>query len=51
MSTNLKMNEKHEACKELEGPRLYKIGVFAAMNHVTIKALRHYDEQGLLKPA
>lgn len=51
MSTNLKMNEKHEACKELVGPRLYKIGVFAAMNHVTIKALRHYDEQGLLKPA
>ena len=23
---------------------LYKIGMFAAMNHVTIKALRYYDE-------
>ena len=51
MVRNMKMNEKHEYCKGgLEPPRLYKIGMFAAMNHVTIKALRHYDEQGLLKP-
>lgn len=51
MVQNMKMNEKHEYCKDgLESPRLYKIGMFAAMNHVTIKALRHYDEQGLLKP-
>ena len=47
----MKMNEKHEYCNgNLEPPRLYKIGMFAAMNHVTIKALRYYDEQGLLKP-
>lgn len=46
----MKMNEKHEYCKEKEKPRLYKIGMFAAMNHVTIKTLRYYDEQGLLKP-
>ncbi len=31
--------------------KMYKIGMFAAMNHVTIKTLRHYDEQGLLIPA
>ena len=30
---------------------LYRIGVFAAMNHVTVKALRYYEEQGLLMPA
>lgn len=47
----MKMNEKHEYCKEnKEKPKLYKIGMFAAMNHVTIKTLRYYDEQGLLKP-
>lgn len=48
----MKMYEEHEYCKgEKEPPRLYKIGMFANMNHVTIKTLRHYDEQGLLKPA
>lgn len=47
----MKMYEQHEYCKEKEGPRLYKIGMFAALNHVTIKTLRYYDEQGLLKPA
>ena len=30
--------------------KLYKIGMFAQMNRVTIKALRHYDDIGLLKP-
>ncbi|MGL5675555.1 MAG: MerR family transcriptional regulator [Cellulosilyticaceae bacterium] len=30
---------------------LYKIGLFSQMNKVTIKALRHYDDRGLLKPA
>ncbi len=30
---------------------LYKIGLFSQMNKVTIKALRYYDEIGLLKPA
>lgn len=30
---------------------VYKIGLFAQMNKVTIKTLRHYDEMGLLKPA
>lgn len=37
-------------CKEKEPDHLYKIGMFAGMNRVTVKALRHYDEQGLLKP-
>ncbi len=40
--------EQH--CKFKEEERLYKIGMFSKMNHVTIKALRHYDEIGLLKP-
>ena len=44
------MYQEHEYCKEKEAPALYRIGMFAAMNHVTIKTLRHYDEQGLLKP-
>ena len=30
--------------------KLYKIGMFAQMNRVTIKALRQYDDIGLLKP-
>lgn len=48
---NLKMNEQHEYCnKEKEPPRLYRIGMFANMNRVTIKTLRYYDEQNLLKP-
>ncbi|MEG0295189.1 MAG: MerR family transcriptional regulator [Clostridium sp.] len=29
----------------------YRIGLFSQMNRVTIKALRHYDEIGLLKPS
>ena len=47
----MKMNEKHEAFAEKEVPQLYKIGMFAQMNHITIKALRFYEEQGLLSPA
>lgn len=46
----MRMNEQHKACEMQEQPRLYKIGMFANMNHVTIKTLRYYDEQNLLKP-
>lgn len=37
-------------CIQKEPPQYYRIGVFAQMNRVTIKTLRHYDEIGLLKP-
>ena len=47
----MKMNEKHEACTQKSAPQLYKIGMFAQMNHITVKALRFYEEQGLLLPA
>ena len=47
----MKMNEKHEAFEHKVPPQLYKIGMFAQMNHVTVKALRFYEEQGLLPPA
>lgn len=47
----MKMNEKHEAFAEKTAPQLYKIGMFAQMNHITIKTLRFYEEQGLLCPA
>ena len=47
----MKMNEKHEAFTEKTVPQLYKIGMFAQMNHITIKTLRFYEEQGLLIPA
>lgn len=30
---------------------MYRIGMFSKMNKVTVKALRYYDEIGLLKPA
>ena len=46
----MKMNSSH-ACADKGESTLYKIGMFAAMNHVTVKALRFYEEQGLLMPA
>ena len=45
------MKQKHEPCDEKVSGTLYKIGMFAAMNHVTVKTLRFYEEQGLLMPA
>ena len=47
----MKMYEEHEMCGEADSGLLYKIGMFAAMNRVTVKALRFYEEQGLLLPA
>ena len=38
----------HE-CEKVE-EKLYRIGMFSKMNQVTIKALRYYDEVGLLRP-
>lgn len=43
------MKTEH-TCDIKTSDKLYRIGMFANMNHVTVKALRHYDEQGLLKP-
>ena len=47
----MKMNQEHKLCKEKDSGTLYKIGMFAAMNRVTVKTLRFYEEQGLLMPA
>ena len=47
----MEMKYEHKPCKGKDSGTLYKIGMFAAMNHVTIKALRFYEEQGLLIPA
>lgn len=44
------MNETYH-CERKEETVYYKIGLFSKMNRVTIKALRHYDEIGLLPPA
>ena len=46
----MKMKEQHKACEVKEQPKLYKIGMFANMNRITIKTLRYYDEQNLIKP-
>ena len=46
----MEMKQKHEPCEEKVSGTLYKIGMFAAMNHVTVKTLRFYEEQGLLTP-
>lgn len=46
----MKMNQQHQSCKNKEKEQLYKIGMFANMNRVTIKTLRYYDEQKLLLP-
>ena len=47
----MEMNQEHRPCEEKTSGTLYKIGMFAAMNHVTVKTLRFYEEQGLLPPA
>ncbi|MGN1160347.1 MAG: MerR family transcriptional regulator [Lachnospiraceae bacterium] len=47
---NLKMNQQHQGCMVKEKEHLYKIGMFANMNRVTIKTLRYYGEQKLLTP-
>lgn len=41
--------KKENSCEKVQD-KLYRIGMFAGMNHVTVKALRHYDDLGLLKP-
>lgn len=46
----MEQKKKYDDCKKTED-YLYKIGMFAAMNHVTVKALRFYETQGLLIPA
>lgn len=46
----LSQNQQHDACKIKEPSHLYRIGMFAGMNRVTIKTLRYYEEQDLLKP-
>lgn len=47
----MNLKEKHMACEPNNEEMLYKIGMFAAMNHVTVKALRFYEDRGLLVPA
>ena len=47
----MKMKQEHLPCEGRTDDTLYKIGMFAAMNHVTVKTLRFYEEQGLLTPA
>ena len=45
------MKHEHRPCEERAEDTLYRIGMFAAMNHITVKTLRFYEEQGLLMPA
>ena len=47
----MEMKQEHRPCEGRASDTLYKIGMFAAMNHVTVKTLRFYEEQGLLMPA
>ena len=47
----MKMNQEHKPCGESGSGTMYRIGAFASMNRVTVKALRFYEEQGLLSPA
>lgn len=46
----MEMRHKHESFCIKEEATLYRIGVFAAMNHVSVRTLRFYEEQGLLQP-
>ncbi len=47
----MRMKEKHECTEGKTESYLYRIGMFAQMNHITVKTLRFYEEQGLLSPA
>ena len=47
----MEMKQEYKPCEGKINDKLYKIGMFAAMNHVTVKTLRFYEEQGLLMPA
>ncbi|MGN0431789.1 MAG: MerR family transcriptional regulator [Lachnospiraceae bacterium] len=47
----MRMMNEHKCYEEKEKSHLYKIGMFAQMNHITVKTLRFYEEQGLLAPA
>lgn len=40
----MKMHEKHSYCKEKENNRLYKIGMFAQMNHITVKTRNGFQK-------
>lgn len=46
----MEMRQEHKPFEVKDGGTLYKIGMFAAMNHITVKTLRFYEEQGLLMP-
>lgn len=46
----MKLKEKH-ICEEKTQDYLYRIGMFAQMNRVTVKTLRFYEEQGLFFPS
>ena len=47
----MEMKHEHRPCEERAEDTLYRIGMFAAMNHIIVKTLRFYEEQGLLMPA
>lgn len=44
----MRMKEEHSPFSPKADECLYKIGMFAAMNRVTVKALRFYKTQGSL---
>ena len=46
----MRMEEKH-ICPQKGENHLYKIGMFAQMNHVTVRTLHFYEEHKLLLPA
>lgn len=46
----MEMREEHKCFDKTPG-FLYRIGMFAQMNRITVKTLRFYEEQNLLLPA
>lgn len=45
----MRMTKEH-SCEVKESKRLYRIGMFASFCRTTVKTLRFYEEQNLLKP-
>ena len=44
------LHNEAAASQNKQVPKMLKIGDFSKIAYVTIKALRYYDELGLLKP-
>ena len=51
MSKSIDSPLRVDSINNMRRQNMYKIGEFSKMSKATIKALRYYEKEGLLKPA